>query len=137
MTNAKERPRPLRGWPLFWLIATIGVLTSLARYAVRTQQLRVLRDEVATRHAHIAATHRALAEQLSATPDVRAREATLQAAWHLVGPNEQAVRVIPAATPTPRPAWAQVTPVGPTPMPPWRWWWLLFFGPVPTASPGP
>jgi len=128
----------LSGWPLFWLVATLGVLASLARYAVRTQQLDLLRDEVATRYAQMEATHQYLAAQLSATPDVRAREATLQAEWNLVGPDERAVQVIPETPATPQNSPRRPTPVPTaTQAPPWYWWWLLFFGPLTTPGPPP
>ncbi len=118
------------GWAVFLLIATVGVLASLTRYALRVQRLRVLRDAAATEHAQLSATHQALAAQLSATLPPEAWAATARAGLGMVPEGEQSVRVLPL-TPTPGPPAAAPAPTpGPDAQrPPWYWWWQLFFGP--------
>jgi len=119
------------GWAIFFLIATVGVLASLTRYALRVQHLRTLRDAAATEHAQLKATHQALAVQLTATLPPQAAAATARAGMGMVAPNEQAVRVLPA-TPT---FSAVADPPNEAAPPssektPWQWWWQLFFGPA-------
>ncbi len=118
------------GWAVFLLIATVGVLASLTRYALRVQQLRVLRDAAATEHAQLSATHQALARQLSATLPPEAWAATAKASLGLVPEGEQSVRVLPlTATPGPETRAAARPATAEPERPPWYWWWQLFFGP--------
>ncbi len=130
-----KEPRWRLGWTVFLLIATVGVLASLTRYALRVQRLRALRDAVATEHAQLSATHAALAVQLSATLPPEAWAATARAGLGLVGPDERPARVLPL-TPTPGPAHAAAASPPPGEHPPWYWWWQLFFAaPPPVGEP--
>ncbi len=117
------------GWTVFLLIAAVGVLASLARYALRVQRLRALRDAVATEHAQLRATHAALAAQLSATLPPEAWAATARAGLGMARPGEQPVRVLPQTpTPGPQALLSATAPAEATSPPPWYWWWQLFFG---------
>ncbi len=117
------------GWTVLVLIATVGVLASLARYALRVQRLRALRDEVATVQAQLSATHQALATARAVTPSAEDWAATAQAGLGMVRPDDQAARVLPQ-TPTPGPASPRPAEAAASPgsKPPVYWWWQLLFG---------
>lgn len=112
----------------WWMVLVLAgfALLSLTRYMSQVRRLERLYRVVATQHAQLQATRDALAAQLTATPDPQTLERFWRERTGQVKPGEQPVRIVPQGTPAAR----GVPPLRlPTPEPPWRAWWRLFFGP--------
>ncbi len=114
----------------FWLVLFVLaglLLISLTRYMHQYRRMEEVYRFAATQNAVLKATRQALADALTATPDLAALEQRWRERTGQVKPGELPVRVQP---PEEGLALSQMGPAfHPTPEPPWRAWLRLFFGP--------